>query len=226
MTINQKKLLFFSLYFLSFAFVPLVVLGNTPFSTITKNSIILVNSLQRVFGLLAFMALFYQIILGAYLTKITEKLGSWVFDLHIIQGLIIYAGIVVHPALFLVFNYFAGRGLDPIYVFLQICLICKNNTEVYYTFGRVAFWLINLTVFAGFFRTLNPFLRLHWRKFHILNYFVFALVSIHAYYLGSDFIRQPFLSFVIISNLIILYIFVFKKLPKFIGEFKKWYQKD
>ena len=223
---NRKKLIFYLLYFSSFLIIPYVLFSNTPFSLVISNKFIFVGFLQRLFGLLAFMALFYQIILGAYMVRITEKLGAFIYDLHISQGVVIYITILLHPLLLVVYKYMSGKGLDPIYVFAQICLICQNKGELYYTFGRVAFWLINITVFVGLLRTLNPFLRANWKKVHVLNYIVFFAVGVHGYFVGSDFSLKPFLYFVIFSTAVVFYILITRKIPEFIEETKKWLKKD
>lgn len=226
MSNNRKKLIFYFVYIASFLIIPYALLSNTPFSLVVSNKFIFVGFLQRFFGLVAFMAIFYQILLGAYMVKITEKLGAFIYDLHINQGILIYTAIIIHPFLLVLYKYMSGKGIDPVYVFAQVCLICQNKGELYYTFGRISFWLINITVFAGLFRTLNPFLRANWKKFHILNYVVFFAIAVHGYFVGSDFSLKPFLYFVIFANAVVLYLLFTRKIPELIEDTKKWLKKD
>ena len=144
----------------------------------------------------------------------TEKLGGWVFRFHINEGVAIYVFAFMHPIFFLLYNYFLGKGLDPFYVFTQICVLCPNLQELYYSLGRLSFWLINITVLAGLFRMSTPFMQMHWRKFHVLNYLVFLIIGIHGLSIGTDFMKMPFFAFAIVTYLIALYVVVVRKLPQ------------
>jgi len=180
----------------------------------------MMNLVQRIFALTAFVLLFWQIMLGAYMQKWTEKLGGWVFKFHITNGVFIYLLVVLHPVFFMLSNYFYGRGFDPFYVFTQVCVLCKPP-ELYYSLGRISFWLINIAVFAGLFRTATPYMRANWRKFHVINYLVFLLVGIHGFFNGTDFRIKPFFTFAIIAYLIVVYTII-RKLPSLFSFLKNW----
>ncbi len=189
---NKNKLIFYIFWISLLLFAAASVVINTPLSFILKNEITIVNTLQRLTGLWAFIMLSIQIILGAFMTRLTEKFGGWIFRFHIFQGIIVYLLIITHPLLFTVFNYVSGRGLDPFNTFIDICVLCDNKTEFAYNFGRLAFWLITAAVFAGYFRLSNVFLRVHWKKIHILNYIALGFIFIHSFQLGSDVLQIPF----------------------------------
>ncbi len=177
----------------------------------------IVNTLQRLIGMWAYTMLFVQIILGSFMPRLAEKFGGWIFKFHVFEGILVYFLILLHPALFIVFNYLVGRGLDPFYVFIDACLICRNSIESSYSYGRIAFWLLTIGVFAGLFRMTTPFLRIHWKKFHILNYFAFIFVWFHSLKLGSDVGTFPF-SFVHGSMVVVVLAIVFYRLYLYIKK--------
>ncbi len=173
---------------------PITVLRDTPLGLALVNKTIFVNFLQRIIGTIAFSMVFFQIVLGSLMPRLIEKFGPWIFKFHVIEGPIAYTLILIHPLLYLLFHYFAGGRFDPIYVFLGFCVLCQTKVEFFYTFGRVAFWLVSAAVLAAFLRT-EPWWRDHWRKFHILNYFAFFLIAIHSYFVGTDVRFLPFAAF-------------------------------
>ncbi len=201
------------------------IFKNTPFSTL-KTPLSVTGLLQRIFGITAFVCLFYQIILGSYMQVLSERVGGFIYKFHILQGVFVYVLILFHPVFFLIFNYFAGRGVDPYYVFTQVCVLCQNKGELYYSLGKASFWILNITVFSGLFRTMNHFMRVNWKKFHNLNYLVFGLISIHGYYVGSDFGTQPFFGMAMVFVLIYLYVLLFRKAPEMYLELKNWFRSN
>lgn len=223
MTTNWKRILFITLWALSLLLVPVTILKVTPISSVFEYPVTLANFFQRILGLTAFVLMFWQVILGAYMKKLTEKLGGWVFTFHITEGLILYGIIVLHPTLFVLFNYFAGKGIDPFYVFTQVCILCRNISEFYYTLGRVSFWIVTVAVIAAFFRTSTPFLRVHWKKFHIFNFLAFLLVGFHSIGVGTDVGTFPFSLFHGPALAIVTYIILFKelKIQKFFASLFK-----
>jgi hypothetical protein len=216
----KKKILFWGLWLAFLSLAPITILKSVDLQYTITHPVVLTNVLQRLVGLMAFILMFWQIMLGAYMHKWTDKLGGWVLRFHITEGVIIYLLVLMHPIFFMLFNYFYGKGLDPFYIFTQVCVICKQQ-ELYYTLGRISFWLINITVFAGLFRMATPFMRANWKKFHVLNYLVFLIVGIHGLSIGTDFMVMPFFVFALISNLMISYT-VIHKLPELFAFIKKW----
>ena len=217
---NYKKITFYLIWLGLISLGPITVLGVTPFASVVVNKVLLVNFFQRILGLTAFTLIFIQIILGSFMSKWIEKLGTWIFKFHITQEPIAYILIFLHPLMTVFVNYFTGRGLDPFYVFIDVCILCDGKFEWLYNFGRIGFWLITIAVIAALFRTSTPFLRLHWKKFHVLNYVAFYVIWFHSIKLGQDVGTPPFgyfhgPSIIIVSAIVIV------KLSKFADSLAK-----
>ena len=149
--------------------------------TISKTIVVSpLNLLQRASGVFIFTLLFIQIMLGAYMNKLSSKFGNWILKVHAVQGPIIYLLAIIHPFFLLVFNYKLFHTIDPFYIYTQVCFLCKTKLELFYTFGRLAVWFSIVGVFAA-----------NWRKLHVLNYVVFFLVALHGWFVGSDFRLFP-----------------------------------
>src|SRR5688572_23349879 len=163
---NKYKVIFYLIWLLIVSLGPIAILKNTPLSTLPGHPALIMNFLQRMVGLLAFSLLFIQIILGSFMEKWTQKFGGWIFNFLIIEGILIYCLVFAHPIFFMIYRYLIGLGLYPFYIFTSVCVLCHTKMDLYYSLGRVSFWLITTAVFVGLFRTANPFLRIHWKKFH------------------------------------------------------------
>lgn len=187
----RNKIIYFIVWIFVLLIGPFTVIKNTPISLLSSSQSVLINFLQRIVGLTLFSLITWQIILGSFMDRWIQKLGGWVFKFHVTEGVFIYSLVILHPLLFVLFNFKVTGKLDPFYVFTDICVLCPKPIEYLYTLGRFSFWLVNVTVFAALFRT-HPLLRTHWRKFHILNYAVFFLVAIHSYFVGTDTHTAPF----------------------------------
>lgn len=205
---------FLFVWALPLALIPFTVLKVTPLPVAMQYPATITHFIQRILGLTAFTLVFWQIILGSYMVKLTEKLGGWVFKFHITEGIFLYGIIVLHPVSFVFFNYFAGKGIDPFYVFTQVCVLCPNLLEFYYSLGRISFWLLTIAVFVAFFRTATPYFRYYWRRFHVLNYLVFLLIGIHSFGVGTDMGTFPFSLFYGPAIFIVSCIILFKGLPR------------
>lgn len=214
---DKKKIIFWVIWLGLVSIGPITILKVTPFVSVVDNRILLVNFFQRILGLTAFSLIFIQIILGAFMPKLIEKLGAWVFRFHVIEGLTIYALIILHPLTFVLTNYFIGKGLDPFYVFVDICLLCKGPFEWLYNFGRIGFWLITAGILSGLFRASTPFMRIHWKKFHILNYLAFFFLWFHSLKLGTDIGTPPF-SYLHSPALAVVSLIVIVKISKFVSS--------
>lgn len=191
MFLKQKRFFWVFVWLLILALGPITVLKITPISLVLRTPSVVVPFLQRITGLLAFSLLFVQIILGAFMNRWTEKLGGWVFNFHQAQGAIVYSLILAHPLLFVLFNFKLKGVLDPFYVFTDFCLLCPKPIELWYTFGRVSFWLISVAILAVILKN-EPWWRTNWRKFHILNYVAFLLAATHSFFVGTDTKNIPF----------------------------------
>lgn len=215
---NKNKLIFYSIWLFLLSLAPITILQNIQFSEIYKYPVITVNVLQRLVGMWAYTLLFVQIILGSFMSKLADRYGGWIYTFHVFEGLLAYSFVLLHPLLFVIFNFFAGRGIDPFYVFTQVCILCKNKAEFYYSLGRISFWLLSFGVGAALLRTSVPFLRKHWKKFHILNFFAFILIGIHSLGVGTDIGTFPFSFFhgpaLVIGSGITFYKLVWRKLQK------------
>ncbi len=217
-----KKLVFYAVWIFLVLFGLYVVKANTNLAPVLHSRSALANLSQRIFGILVYILMFWQIILGANMEWWTEKFGGWVFKFHVYEGVFIYLFILAHTFSFVLFNYFLYHRFDPMFVYLDACLLCKTSLDYFYTIGRINFWLITITVFAGLFRASTPFMRANWRKFHVLNYLIFLLVGVHAYFLGTDFSTKPFFYFAVFAYVAVLYIIIFRKLPELIKNFLSW----
>ena len=138
-----------------------MVLG--PITVLQSPSITMLGTIQRILGLTAFCLLFSQIVIGFFMDTLSRKLGDWVFKFHIFEGMLAYFLILLHPW---------ALKLDPFYIFTDFCVLCSSKLELFYTFGRVSFWLVTVVVIAGLFKS--------WRKWHILSYLAFLVISIHS----------------------------------------------
>jgi predicted ferric reductase len=188
---------------------PLSIFLNVSRLAVPLSTPLLLNIAQRLFALVAFVMLFWQIVLGAFMQRWIERMGGWVFRFHTTEGAVAYSLIFLHPLTFLVFNYLATRVLDPFYVYTGFCVLCEVKTELFYTFGRLAFWLISAAVLAAKLRNLSWW-KFNWRKFHVLTYVVFLLVAVHSYFNGTDTYAFPFVIFYVVSVPIVLYTIFYK----------------
>jgi predicted ferric reductase len=216
----RNKIIFWVILIATLGLVPLMILPTINFAVVRQPSVAL-NVAQRFFGLTAFVLMFWQIMLGASLEKWAKKIGGWIFNFHVWEGIVIYSLIFLHPLTFLLFQHFIGRETDPINIFLGVCLFCDPKIEYIYTLGRIAFWLLTIGVFAAFYRSATPFMKRNWRKFHVLNYLVFLLMGIHGFILGPDIAAKPFLYFTIVAYLLVIYTVV-RKLPNLYSSYRTW----
>lgn len=205
----RKPFFWIAVWLVFLSLGPITILRDTPWQAAFNNRIIVANFLQRITGTVAFTMIFFQIVLGSLMPKLVEKFGPWIFKFHITEGPIAYALIVTHPLLYLLFHYFSVGRFDPIYVFLGFCVLCQTRAEFFYTFGRVGFWLVSVAVLAAELR-IQPWWRDHWRKFHVLNYFIFFLVALHSYFVGTDSHFPPFVYFWWFAVIIVSGISIYK----------------
>ena len=188
----SKKTFFILVWLLLIVLSVISPVKEFKFVLASKNQVLLIGLFQRILGLLAFTLLFIQIFLGAFMGRLTEKLGEWVFNFHLFNGKLLYTLILLHPALYMLYLFKIKGVLDPFYIYSDLCVLCKGNFEHFYNLGRVALWLITAGIIAAVFRASDPFLKKNWRKFHLLNYFAFFLVAAHAKVLGTDVSTTPF----------------------------------
>ena len=183
-----KKFLFYLLWLSAISLGPITIFRSTPLREVIGNDLEVINLLQRITGLLAFTLLSFQLVLGPLMPTFVEKMGGWIFNFHITEGLGTWGIILLHPTLFVFLNYKIEGLSSALLTFLPRF---SPTQEIWYSFGKFALILITIAVLAGYFRE-KPFLRRNWRKFHILNYFAFVFVAIHAYFSGTDSPSAPF----------------------------------
>ena len=188
----KNKILFWVIFVVLLLLIPLTLVADPDIKNVLMYPTHVANLTQRLFGLILFVLLFWQIMLGAYMEKLTDKLGGWIFNFHIGEGVAIYLLALLHPLAFLMFRHFSGTGTDPIFVYLGYCLFCQTALDFYYTIGRIALALLTVGVFVGLYRNSTGYLRRNWRSFHVINYVVFLIVGIHGFLLGTDFTTKPF----------------------------------
>jgi len=188
MRLRVKKAIFFSLWLFVVVVGPITVFRNTSISFLTSDSIYLANFFQRLTGLLAFSLIFCQIMLGAYMNKFIEFLGGRAFKIHLIQGLVTYGLILIHPLFQNLIVYYASKSFTQ--ALLTFMPSLETQKDILLVYGKVAFLFSTIAVFAAYFRT-KAFFRKNWRAFHILNYLVFYLIFVHAR-VGTDSASQPF----------------------------------
>jgi len=190
MELRFRRLLFYSVWFFLLLLPFYIVFNNLDIQNLLSNSLVLINTFQRLSGSLAFVLLFSQIVIGSNMDWWVQAIGAKAYKIHITQGLCIYALVLIHPVLYLVFNYQTNN--DLVQTLLAILPTFATNSETLITFGKIALITLTITVSAAYFRT-NTFFRRNWRYFHLLNYLVFYLVFLHAR-VGTDFDSPVFYS--------------------------------
>ena len=206
----MKKILFFVIWVGLLTLGPITIYLNTPIANLTMSPSAIANSLQRILGLTAFTLLFAQLLLGVSMDKAKKYFGDWVYNFHIIQGILIYFLVILHGLSFVYFNYVIFQRFDPFYIFVDVCVLCASQLDHYYNFGRVGFWFLTIAIFAGLFRGFNLWMRQNWRRFHYLNYLAFLFLGLHAYFVGTDTLTTPYKYFYFLSMSLVILITIKK----------------
>lgn len=210
----MKNKYMFLLFWLFLIAIPIyTVIKNSNMDLVFSKETVTIRFLQRITGLVAFTLLPLQITLGAFMTKLAEKYGSWIFWFHITQAILLYVLVFAHPVLMLIFRWKSSGVFDPFYVFLDFCLLCTPKFELYLTMGRVAFVFLTIAYLAGKFRTL-VFLRKHWKSLHYFNYLAFFMIAFHAFKLGSDTLSSSFSWYFVVAHIWVLVIIFWQILHK------------
>lgn len=151
----KKYIIIFWIIWLGLVFFGFYTVLNTPISST-------LNFFERISGILLFSLLFIQIVLG-------KKINP-----------VIYLLALIHPFFLLIFNFKLFHTIDPFYIYTQVCFLCKNKLELFYTFGRLAIWFLVVGIFAA-----------NWKKSYLFSYVAFFFVALHAWFVGSDFHSSP-----------------------------------
>ena|SRR3989344_5264897 len=188
MSLNSRKNLFYLLWFLVLTSPFITVFKNTEITKVFSNDLILLNVIQRIAGLLAFTLISIQIVIGLFMEKWVQVVGSKAYRVHIVQGILTYGLVLFHPMMEMAIVYNLTQNfLNSLAVILPRF---DSQREVYLVYGKTALLLMTFAVTAAYFRT-KPFFRQNWKKFHILNYFVFYSVFLHMR-VGTDITTAPF----------------------------------
>ena len=178
---KKYKIIFWIIWLVIVTIGPYTISKNIVFPKVFSDYGLTLNFLERLSGVFIFTLLFIQIILGAYMKKLTSRFGGWIFKVHAIQGPIIYfLALIIHPFFLLIFNFKLFHTIDPFYIYTQVCFLCKNKLELFYTFGRLAIWFLVVGIFAA-----------NWKKSYLFSYVAFFFVALHAWFVGSDFHSSP-----------------------------------
>ena len=201
-------LLFLAL-FIEFKDIPKVILAG-------KSPLTILSIIQKLAGLWAFIMLSFQIPLGAFMDYLEEKLGLWIYKFHLTEGAILYSLILTHTVSYLLFLLIATKVFAFFYIYTDFCILCKTRPELYYTFGRIAFWFVTVAVTAAVLRK-QPWWKNNWRYFHKLNYIIYPLVATHTYFIGSH-TKNPLFLGIFILGVGVYLITIFIKIKKWFVE--------
>lgn len=204
MEVNNKKRLFYLLWLFLILSGPITLLNNYPLANIFNNTASVVLFFQRLTALIAFVLLFYQVIMGAYMDKLMQIIGSRIYRLHVVQGIVAFSLVLIHP-IFYTINYAFLTGKFRSFIFPNF----SSTLELNINFGRYALVFLTFAVFASYFRTKYR-LRRNWLKLHILNYVAFVFVSYHAFKVGSDVMSPPFVYVFWLANISVSLTILFK----------------
>lgn len=186
-----KKVILIILFLALLCFPPVTIIGSQDWkSFVSSFSDVdsLIYLLLRFFALYGIIFLFIQVLLGSFMLNFRQIFGPRILQFHIIQGILTYLIVTLHPTMFFIFN-FNTQGWEK--ALTMIFPSFTNRLDFYLNFGKLAIVLLNISVFAGLFRKV-PALIPHWRKLHRLNYVVFALVIYHSWNIGQDTHLVPF----------------------------------
>ncbi|MBI3980851.1 hypothetical protein HY345_02535 [Candidatus Microgenomates bacterium] len=186
-----KKVVLIILFLALLCFPPITIIGSQDWkSFVSSFSDVdsLIYLLLRFFALYGIIFLFIQVLLGSFVLNFRQIFGPKILQFHIIQGILTYLIITLHPTMFFVFN-FNTQGWEK--ALAMILPSFTNRLDFYLNFGKLAIVLLNISVFAGLLRKV-PALIPHWRKLHRLNYVVFALIIYHSWNIGQDTRLVPF----------------------------------
>lgn len=147
--------------------------GLSFFSGIDINTFSL--RLAPLFGLLAFLLVWTQIIIGPHI-RIWLKVFPRILRYHRFEGIFAFIFACLHPLLMLV-----AVGISN---YLSFSFVSKDLV-IYAILGEVQFVLLIVTVLTALLRN-RPWLIRRWRIIHYLNYVIFVSAFIHSIHLGSD----------------------------------------
>jgi predicted ferric reductase len=172
--------------------------------------------MMRPAGHIAFVLIFFQIVLGSNGPALARWLGcSNLAPLHRSLGLITLSFVLLHPLLFAWSRSLRANHLEIVATFLPNPW--ENYWERMLFIGALGFYLFCLGTMAALFRShLNP---LCWRIVHSFNYAAFLLAFWHAISIGSE--TRIFPLQILYWSLALLALGLFAKRLWFSSESKK-----
>lgn len=166
----------------SLVFLMAISLRGLP-PTITTDFPLLINYFLRISGILGMTLLFWRIVLAQF-----KAVNKSFLTLTSFAG---YGFIFIHPLLHTIYWFKLRNVVDPFYVYTDICGLCDDLPTYATTFGKLAFWTLTATTLWQVTKVkpaVYKWLKRHHLKY--LNYFAFALVTIHSLVLASDSVKQ------------------------------------
>ncbi len=217
MSLRQKKIVVFSIWLLTISCAPVTIIKNTSIEYVLTNPLTLVNAFQRFSGMMAYLLLSMQIILGSQMNFWIKFLGASAYRIHTTQGLITYGFILVHPLFQNIIVYQLSK--NALKAFLEFFPNFQTQMDLLIVYGKIGFLLAFLSFFAAYFRT-KPFFRKNWRLFHALNYLIFYLIFLHSK-VGSDVQTVPFSFVRIIALIFVSFTLLLRFYPFVLSYFRK-----
>ncbi len=208
----KTRLATFWILFIFLTLLPFfIVLSNK--LLLSGSTVLYLNAVQRILGLLAFNYLFILVILGSNMELSVKLIGAKAYRIHTLLGLAAYTLIFFHPlfyaASFIPFRGFAG------FISALLPPIVEESFDLGLMLGRLSFVFITLGVIVGYFRARITFLRKHWRKLHIINYLTFFMIALHALNVGSDLQRLNFQRVLLYIQIFIVILFIIRRIYLF-----------
>lgn len=216
MGLKLKRTLFFAVWIFLVITPVITIFRSVPSDHIFSDPLVLANVFQRLSGMLAYVLIFTQLILGSFMNTLVQFIGARAYRLHTFQGLIAYGFIFIHPLFQSAIIYQTSKSI--VEALLVILPQFKTQRDLYLVYGKIAFLLTTIAVLASYFRT-NPFFRRNWRVLHRLNFLAFYFVFLHSG-IGKDIDTFPFsfirfVSFISVSSIVLLR-FVYPSLIKYL----------
>jgi|SRR3989344_5112618 len=179
---NKLKTLFIFIYLVLLAIPLFTFVNDAGFNNLQAYKFV------RLFGLFGITLIFIQMMLGAFMNYFRKLFGTKILKFHIIEGIIAYLIIVLHPTFYFLYNLQFSDFKTSI---LSLLPSFATNIDIYIDFGKLGLIFLTIAIMAGIFRTY-PLISKNWRWFHRLNYIVFGLILIHSFFLGTDTKTAPF----------------------------------
>ncbi len=192
---NKYKIALLIIWVAALTLGPVAVLKGVSASYLLKNPTVLFSTIQRIAALMTFVALFFYIVLDFLKTRLANNFKNWISNFILFDEFISFLFIAVYQFSFLLVNYFARHGLDPFYVFTDVCVLCANKFEAFNTLARVSFWLLAASNIAWIFKDSSKWLKTNWEKLQTLNYLSFFLMGALLFFTVPGAIKSPFVFF-------------------------------